>query len=116
MSNRTLKAHAAWGCLLGSLLLALPLSASDQSGPPAEADTPADEAASAEEPGDEDKLAAIEAYRNCLRTTGSRIVRAQPERCNNLPGSTYSREDIDRTGQTDVGRALERLDPRIRVR
>ncbi|PKM03559.1 MAG: hypothetical protein CVV17_04365 [Gammaproteobacteria bacterium HGW-Gammaproteobacteria-7] len=57
-----------------------------------------------------------QAQRDCLRESGSRIKRARSERCIQPPGSVYSREHLDRTGQTDVGHALERLDPRIRVR
>lgn len=114
MSNRTVITNAS--CLVVSLLLALPLYAGDPA--PAPAETPVEHSSDAAPPASEAEIeaAAIEASRNCLRATGSRIVRSGPERCNRLPGSVYSREDLDRTGQTDVGHALERLDPRIRVR
>jgi hypothetical protein len=31
----------------------------------------------------------------------------------NAPGRSYGRDDIERTGETDIGRALQRLDPSI---
>jgi len=53
--------------------------------------------------------------RPCLEHTGTRIEPLK-RRCIGAPGRVYDRADIDRTGDTDVGRALERLDPSIRVR
>lgn len=62
--------------------------------------------------------------RNCLQDTGSRITAAanakarkagKKERdCVISAGRTYSKDDIDRTGQTDVASALRQLDPSIR--
>lgn len=50
--------------------------------------------------------------RACVRETGSRIRRLErDERC--LSGRSYDREDIRRTGEVDVGRALRKLDPSI---
>lgn len=53
----------------------------------------------------------------CETPTGSRI---RPERdakgeCPEVagPGRVYDREDLQSTGETDVGRALNRLDPSI---
>lgn len=114
MSNRTVTIYAS--CLVVSLLLAVPLHAGDAA--PAPTETPVEHTSGAAPPASEAEIeaAANEASRNCLRATGSRIVRTSTERCNRLPGSAYSREDLERTGQTDVGHALERLDPRIRVR
>ena len=58
-----------------------------------------------------------QADRNCLRYTGSRIRALDPATgkrpCVGGPGSAYSKDDIDRTGQVDLGRALRQLDPAI---
>lgn len=60
---------------------------------------------------------------NCLQATGSRIVTARSRRgdaardtkCVNASGRSYSRDDLERTGQTDPARALENLDPSITI-
>lgn len=62
--------------------------------------------------------------RNCLQDTGSRITASanakarkagkKERECANSPGRSYSKEDIDRTGQTDTASALRQLDPSIR--
>lgn len=53
----------------------------------------------------------------CLTQTGTRINTRDPKTgkaaCQG-PGRNYSRDDIDRTGQTDLADALRRLDPSIR--
>jgi hypothetical protein len=61
--------------------------------------------------------------RNCLRQTGSMITASQNNKarragkaekeCANAFGRAYSREDIERTGATDVAQALRMLDPAI---
>src|SRR5688572_12334625 len=55
----------------------------------------------------------------CVTDTGSRIkpskedeAKAKAANCMQ-PGSTYSREELDQTGEIDTGRALRQLDPRI---
>jgi outer membrane receptor for ferrienterochelin and colicin len=46
----------------------------------------------------------------CLEnSTASRI----PKQCSASPVRTYSQEDVQRTGQTDVANALKMLDPSI---
>lgn len=50
--------------------------------------------------------------RNCLRHTGSLFPAAQG-RCLPVAGSSYSREDLERTGATNIGRALQMLDPSV---
>lgn len=51
---------------------------------------------------------------HCVRQTGTRIAqRDDKQRCTALPGRAYSKEDIDRTGHTDLGDALRTLDPSI---
>jgi len=65
---------------------------------------------------------------NCLRYTGSRIVaqenrkldrapasatkKSRP-RCNGSAGQSYTREDIERSGATDVADAIRKLDPAV---
>jgi hypothetical protein len=44
-------------------------------------------------------------------STASRI----PNQCSASPVRTYSQEDVQRTGQTDVADALQMLDPSITV-
>jgi hypothetical protein len=61
--------------------------------------------------------------RNCLTQTGSRITanenwRAEragkpADKCANVSGRSYSREDIERTGAIDVRDALRRLDTSV---
>ncbi|MGN6312472.1 MAG: hypothetical protein ACTHMO_01785 [Rhodanobacteraceae bacterium] len=52
--------------------------------------------------------------RNCIRDTGSHIP---PPKGGCLPvaGTSYSYEDLQRTGQPDIGRALQQLDPSVTV-
>ena len=55
-----------------------------------------------------DKEAAV--AKNCLRDTGSRIKpKAGEERCVNAPGRVITAEDIERSGATSVGDAIERI-------
>lgn len=63
-----------------------------------------------------DKSDVVIAKSNCIKETGSRIKRAKDkEGCNGLPGNSYDRDDIERTGAITVGEVLERLDPSIRI-
>ncbi len=53
--------------------------------------------------------------RHCLRETGTRIrVREGQRRCTAFAGRVWTRDDLDRTGQTDIGDALRMLDVSIR--
>jgi hypothetical protein len=47
--------------------------------------------------------------------TASRIRKSNPKDCGNdaQPTRSYSREEIESTGQTDTAEALRRLDPRF---
>jgi len=47
----------------------------------------------------------------CPDSTATRIKRSN-SRCTS-PGRVYTAEDIGRTGEVDIGRALQRLDPAI---
>lgn len=53
--------------------------------------------------------------RFCPRETGTRIVARHTEksRCTTF-GRVYSSEDLQRTGEVDLGAALRKLDPAIR--
>lgn len=52
--------------------------------------------------------------RNCIRDTGSHI-RAKAGECLPVVGRSYSGAELRRTGQIDTGRALQMLDPSIRI-
>jgi hypothetical protein len=68
--------------------------------------------ASSSQPRPDTKTA--QAAQPCSLDTASRIP-AQPGHCSSSPGRSYSQQDIDRTGQTQVGDALQMLDPSITV-
>ena len=53
--------------------------------------------------------------RHCLRETGSHLVSKDKKDCVNASGRSYTREDIDRTGTTDLADALRRLDPSVHI-
>ena len=52
--------------------------------------------------------------RNCIRDTGSHIPPPKGK-CLPVSGRSYSHEDIQRTGQQNVGQALQQLDPSVQV-
>ncbi|HEY5849576.1 MAG TPA: hypothetical protein VIT62_02240 [Lysobacter sp.] len=81
----------------------------------AQADLGQADAVANQSPGDQaDQLTPY----NCLQYTGSRIRTADRKSgkpaCNQGPGRTYGRDDIARTGQTDLADALRHLDPSIK--
>lgn len=53
--------------------------------------------------------------RNCIRDTGS-LIPAKKGECLPVTGRSYNKSDIDATGETRLGPALEKLDPSITVR
>ena len=53
--------------------------------------------------------------RQCIRDTGS-LIPAKQGQCLPVAGRSYSKGDIDATGETRLGPALEKLDPAITVR
>jgi hypothetical protein len=53
----------------------------------------------------------------CDAAPGSRIKLSKPEECKKLakqPFRSYSKEELDTTGEMDVGDALRKLDPAVR--
>jgi hypothetical protein len=52
--------------------------------------------------------------RNCIRDTGSLIPPKKGE-CLPVMGRSYTQKDIQSTGQTTLGPALQQLDPAITV-
>lgn len=51
----------------------------------------------------------------CLRQTGSRITQRNGKpRCTGQPGRAYTKDEIDRTGYTNLGEALRALAPAVR--
>lgn len=52
--------------------------------------------------------------RNCIRDTGTHIKR-RDQACLPLNGNSYTREDLERTGDPNIGRALQQLDPSVQV-
>ncbi|PKM08898.1 MAG: hypothetical protein CVV14_02240 [Gammaproteobacteria bacterium HGW-Gammaproteobacteria-4] len=56
----------------------------------------------------------LRAERHCIRDTGTRMKARDKDGCvANAPGRSYGHDDIERTGQTDIARALPLLDPSI---
>lgn len=110
--------------VLTAALMSLAFAASAQTAAPAAADPAAPQAtavAPAETPvdasADRNKTAAKDeiADRNCLKYTGSRVIRADSKgrKCANATGRAYNRDDIDRTGAIDLRDAIRRLDPAV---
>jgi hypothetical protein len=107
---------------LTAALLSLAFAASAQNAAPA-ADPAADRQAaaapaetSAETSGNQNKGdAKDESDRNCLKHTGSRLIRADSKgrKCAIAAGRAYNRDDIDRTGAVDLRDAIRRLDPAV---
>jgi len=50
--------------------------------------------------------------RSCIRDTGSHIPPPKGQ-CLPVAGSSYSQKDIQRTGATSIGQALQMLDPSV---
>ncbi|MGH8145307.1 MAG: hypothetical protein ACREPY_03155 [Rhodanobacteraceae bacterium] len=50
----------------------------------------------------------------CIRDTGSHIP-AKKGQCLPVAGRSYTQQDIQRTGATNVGQALQMLDPSVTV-
>ena len=106
--------------LLASLLAACAFAASAQQASvsaQADASVRTDGATQAQVQADTKSKTDID--RNCLRQTGTHIRDRSAtdgkgrKRCVAANGRVYTRDDIDRTGQTDIAEALRQLDPSI---
>lgn len=53
--------------------------------------------------------------RQCIRDTGS-LIPAKKGECLPVAGRSYTKQDIDATGETRLGPALEKLDPAVTIR
>ncbi|MGH8028160.1 MAG: hypothetical protein ACREO0_15690 [Pseudoxanthomonas sp.] len=103
---------------LTSALLSLAFAASAQNAAPAAAEPTAPQAAPANAASvHQDKNDAKDeiADRNCLKHTGSRVIRADSKgrKCAIAAGRAYNRDDIDRTGAIDLKDAIRKLDPAV---
>jgi hypothetical protein len=65
-------------------------------------------------PRSETRSAAAAPTQPCVPETASRLP-MRPGVCSSAPGRSYSNQDLERTGHTDVGDALQMLDPSITV-
>lgn len=72
----------------------------------------ADQPAAASPAADKSSTEAKPAQAGCVRSTGTRI-KSKKDDCLGFSGRTYTSEDLARTGDSDVGAALRRLDPSI---
>jgi hypothetical protein len=52
----------------------------------------------------------------CVRETGTRTPNRDEDGCNGLPGESYDKEQIDRTGAVDTADAIRKLSPSATVR
>ena len=64
--------------------------------------------------GTKPNTAATEKNSACLSDTGSLLVPTKPPDCSAF-GSSYTSEDMSRTGKTDAAQALKQLDPSLRI-
>jgi hypothetical protein len=108
---------------LTAALLGLAFAVSAQTAAPAATDSATPQTAAVptdttgEAPADQNKADAKDesADRNCLKHTGSRLIRADSKgrKCAMAAGRAYNRDDIDRTGAIDLRDAIRRLDPAV---
>lgn len=109
---------------LTAALLGLAFAASAQTAAPAAADPAAPQTGAATSAVTTDEASVNQnkadakdeaADRNCLKHTGSRLIRADSKgrKCAIATGRAYNRDDIDRTGAIDLRDAIRRLDPAV---
>lgn len=105
--------HLAVAC--GAVLFAATAFAQQAptSQPATQADTTA--AATAPAPKPAERPVPAPGSRNCIRDTGSHIPPPKGQ-CLPVAGNSYSQQDIQRTGATNVGQALQMLDPSVQIR
>ena len=96
------------------LAAAAPLAAAEPSVTVSAADTEAGSASASASLAERDRNRPV-SDRHCLRETGTRIrLRGERRACAPYAGRVWSREDLDSTGQVDIGTALKMLDVSIR--
>lgn len=83
-------------------------------GPPVTNHIPTASGPTKQEPPKTGRPAIRPGDRMCLRHTGS-LIPPKPGECINAVGTSYSAEDLRRTGEPNTARALQMLDPSIRV-
>lgn len=115
---RILSVTALFACIgLASAQTSQPVPAQQEPAPIAQADMQADMVVTGQ-PAD----AAAAKPRTCVRRTGSRILAAQnaraerqgkPERCSGFAGRSYTSDELESTGHTDLADALRTLSPSI---
>lgn len=100
-------------CLMAATAQAQSPASTPEPAPAPTADRAVETAPSATPPSEtEEKPRLSEA--NCVRQTGSRIrQRDAKTACNGQPGRSYSKDDLDRTGHTNLADALRTLDPSV---
>jgi len=104
------------------VLSAMSMAAMAQSAPTNPVDepavVPASGTAATAQPAAKDEVAKKDdvSDRNCLKETGSRLAPTtdrKGRKCINASGHAYDKDEIDRTGATDLKDALRRLDPTV---
>ena len=113
--NKQLLATTLFALCAGA---ALALPAFAQTSPNnTQAQTPATTATSNQQaaaPTDKQRAVPPLDSRSCIRDTGSHIPPPKGQ-CLPVAGNSYSQKDIQRTGATNVGQALQMLDPSVTV-
>lgn len=95
--------------LLTALTLGFGLAHAEAPAAPERAPEPDTLASKTSEPQPELRVA-----RHCIRDTGTRLKARDKDGCIAMaPGRSYGHDDIERTGQTEIARALPLLDPSI---
>jgi hypothetical protein len=107
--------RATLAALCGSAAVALPALAQQTTAATAAAAqaTPADQANVQSRAASKRAVPPLDS-RRCIRENG-RPMPPKNGHCQPFDGNSYSAQDIQRTGQPDVGRALQMLDPSIRA-
>ena len=111
--NKRLPVTAVFA-LCGGVALALPVFAQTaQDGTQAQTQTTTTTAAQQQAPAQ--RAVPPLNSRACIRDTGSHIPPPKGQ-CLPVAGRSYNRQDIQNTGATNIGQALQMLDPSVTVR
>jgi len=101
--------------LLLGLIVCFSSVAAAQSATPAAGDNTGAQANATATSAAQQKAVPAPGDRNCIRDTGS-LIKPKPGHCLPVAGRSYTREDLQNTGETKMGPALEKLDPAITIR